>query len=160
QFAKKVSTGEVQDDSFFAAVYTLDDDDDWADENCWIKANPNIGVSVDIDSLRAKVEKALITPSDVGNIRIKHMNQWMSEANAFFDLRAWDACEDRSLRLEQFLNKSVMVGLDLASHIDITSIGYVFKEKDMYYIFEKSFLPEDTLNQKKNPFYDNCVEAG
>lgn len=160
QFAKKVSTGEVQDESFFSAVYTLDEEDDWADENCWIKANPNLGVSVDIDSLRAKVGKALVTPSDVGNIRIKHMNQWISEANAFFDVRSWDACEDRNLRIENFRGKNVKVGLDLASHIDITSIGYVFKDKDMYYIFDKSFLPEDTLAQKKNPFYDNCVDAG
>lgn len=165
QFAKKVATGEVQDDSFFAAVYTLDDDDDWADEACWIKANPNLGVSVDVDSLRAKVDKALVTPSDVANIRIKHMNQWISEANAFYDLRVWDSCEDRTLRLENFRGKPVKLGLDLASHIDITSIGYIFREKHtdgewMYYLLEKSFLPEDTVTQKKNPFYDNCVAAG
>lgn len=160
QFAKKISTGEVQDDSFFAAVYTLDDEDDWADEGCWLKANPNLGVSVDLDSLRAKVEKALVTPSDVANIRIKHMNQWISEANAFFDLSSWDKCEDRSLKLEDFKGKNVKIGLDMASHIDITSIGYVFKEKDIYYLFEKSFLPEETVAQKKNPFYDNCVAAG
>lgn len=159
QFAKKVATGEVQADSFFSAVYTLDDDDDWSDEACWIKANPNLGVSVDLDSLRDKVEKAMVTPSDVANIRIKHMNQWISEANAFYDLKAWDACEDRTLKIEDFLGKPVKMGLDLASHVDITSIGYVFKDKDMYYLFEKSFLPEDTVSQKKNPFYDNCVAA-
>lgn len=162
QFAKKVSTGEVQDDSFFAAIYTLDDDDDWADEACWIKANPNLGVSVDIDSLRAKVEKALVTPSDVANIRIKHMNQWISEANAFFDLSIWDKCADPTLNLAKFRGKPVKIGLDLASHLDITSVGYVFKEKDakgeeIYYLIEKSFLPEDTVAQKKNPFYDTCV---
>lgn len=160
QFAKKISTGEFQDDSFFAAVYTLDEEDDWADESCWIKANPNLNVSVDLESLRAKVEKALITPSDVANIRIKHMNQWISEANAFFDLKAWDACEDRTLKLENFIGDPVKIGLDLASHVDITSIGYVFKEGDMYYLLEKSFLPEDTVAQKKNPFYDTCVAAG
>jgi phage terminase large subunit-like protein len=165
QFAKKVSTGEVQDDSFFAAVYTIDEEDDWDDEKCWIKANPNLGVSVDLDSLRAKVQKALVTPSDIANIRIKHMNQWISEANAFFDLRSWDACEDRSLRLEDFKGKAVRLGLDLASHIDLASIGYVFKEKDasgewIYYIFERSFLPEATIAQKKNPFYDTCLVAG
>ena len=79
-YAKKVATGEVDDDSFFAAVYTLDDEDYWADESAWIKANPNLGVSVDIDSLRAKVQKAMVTPSDIPNLRIKHFNQWISEA--------------------------------------------------------------------------------
>lgn len=159
-FAKKVATGEVVDDSFFSAVYTLDDDDDWADENVWIKANPGLGVSVDIDSLRAKVEKAIVTPSDVANIRIKHMNQWISEANAFFDQKIWDKCEDKTLKLENFKNKQVRLGLDLASHIDITSIGMVFKEKDTYYIFDKSFLPEETVKSAKNVLYDNCVATG
>jgi phage terminase large subunit-like protein len=159
-FAKKVATGEAKDESFFSAVYTLDDEDDWRDESVWIKANPGLGISVDLDSLRAKVEKAMVTPSDVANIRIKHMNQWISEANAFYDLKSWDKCEDKTLRLENFQRKYCRIGLDLASHIDITSIGYVFKEKDIYYIFDKSFLPEDTVKQKNNPFYDSCIEDG
>ena len=159
-YAKKVATGEVQDDTFFAAVYTLDDDDYWADESVWIKANPNLGISVDTDSLRAKVEKALISPSDIPNLKIKHFNLWISEANAFFDLKAWDKCEDRSLKLENFLGKPLRMGLDLASHIDIASIAYVFKEDGIYYVFDKSFLPEETIKQKKNPFYENCIADG
>lgn len=160
QFAKKVTTGEVSDDSFFAALYTLDDEDDWADEAVWIKANPNLGVSVDIDSLRAKVEKALVTPSDVANIRIKHMNQWISEANAFFDLRSWDACEDKSLKIENYRGKAVRLGVDLASHIDIASLAYIFKDGDNYVLFDKSYLPEETIKQKHNAFYDNCIADG
>jgi len=160
QFAKKVSTGEVQDESFFSAVYTLDDEDEWSDEAVWIKANPGIGISVDLDSLRAKVEKALVTPSDINNIRIKHLNQWISEANAFYDLNTWDKCADPTLKLENFKGKTVRLGVDLASHIDITSIAYVFKEKDIYYVFDKSFLPEDTIKQKNNPFYDSCIADG
>ena len=160
QFAKKVATGEFDDDSFFSAVYTLDDEDDWADEKCWLKANPNLGVSVDLDSLRSKVEKALVTPSDIANLRIKHFNQWIAEANAFFDLKTWDACADPTLKIENFRGKAARLGLDLASHIDITSIGTVFKEKDVYYIFERSFLPEETIKQKQNPFYDTCVADG
>ena len=160
QFAKKVATGEVQDDSFFAAVYTLDDEDDWAEEACWIKANPGLGISVDLDSLRAKVEKALVTPSDVNNIKIKHMNQWISEANAFYDLNVWDACEDKTIKLENFKGKACRIGIDLASHIDITSIGYIFKSGGTYYIFDKSFLPEDTIKTRKNAFYENCLADG
>lgn len=160
QYAKKVATGEVQDDAFFSAVYTLDEGDDWADEAMWVKANPGLGVSVDLDSLRAKVEKALVSPSDIPNIRIKHMNQWISEANAFYDLRVWDACADPTLKLENFKGKYARLGLDLASHIDITSIAYVFKEKDIYYVFEKSFLPEETIKEKNNPFYENCLADG
>ena len=160
QFAKKIATGEFQDESFFSAVYTLDDEDEWSDETVWIKANPGLGVSVDLDSLRSKVEKALVTPSDIANIRIKHMNQWVSEANAFYDLKLWDKCADPTLKLEDFKGKSVRLGLDLASHVDIASIAYLFKEKGVYTFFDKSYLPEDTIKTKNNPFYENCIEDG
>lgn len=159
-FAKKVATGEFEDEYFFAAVFTIDKEDYWADEGVWIKANPNLGVSVDIDSLRTKVQKALVTPSDIPNLRIKHFNQWISEANAFFDLGAWDKCEDKTLKIEDFKGKEVRIGLDMASHVDIASLGYVFKEKDIYYLFDKSFLPEDTVKQKNNPFYEHVISDG
>jgi phage terminase large subunit-like protein len=35
----------------------LDPDDDWQDEGVWIKANPNLGVSVKIDDLRRKATR-------------------------------------------------------------------------------------------------------
>lgn len=159
-FAKKVATGEVEDDSFFSAVYTLDEKDDWADEDVWIKANPGLGISVDLDSLRAKVEKALVSPADIPNIRIKHMNQWIAEANAFFDQNIWDKCANPKLKIEDFLGKNARLGLDLASHIDITSIGIIFKVKDKYYIFDKSFLPEETIVKSKNVLYDDCEARG
>lgn len=157
-FAKKVATGEVQDDSFFCAVYTLDENDYWGDEDVWIKANPGLGGSVDIDSLRSKVEKAMVSPSDIPNLRIKHLNEWISEANAFFDLKAWDNCYTPNLKIEDYKGKQVRIGIDLASHVDISSIGYVFKDGDNYIVFDKSFLPEETIKQKSNPFYEHCLE--
>lgn len=167
-YAKKVAIGDVSDEQFFAVVYTLDEGDKekgippdrWDDEKVWIKANPGLGISVDIDTLRAKVEKAKVTPADIPNIKIKHMDQWIGEAKAFFDQNAWDKCADHSLKIEDFRNKEGRLGLDLASHIDIASIGVVFREKGIYYIFDKSYLPEKTVESKRNTLYLDCVAKG
>lgn len=159
-YGKKICTGEVVDEQFFAVIYTLDEGDDWADEKVWLKANPGLGVSVDIDTLRAKVEKALVSPGDVANIRIKHMNEWIAEAKAFFDLQAWDKCKDETLSIDNFRNETARLGLDLASHIDIASIGGVFRREDIYYVFDKSYLPEDTVVAAKNTLYDECIARG
>lgn len=159
-YAKKVAEGEVFDEQFFAVVYTLDEGDQWDDEKVWIKANPGLGVSVDIDTLRAKVEKAKVTPADIPNIKIKHMDQWIAEAKAFFDQAAWDKCADPTLKLEDFKNEECRLGLDLASHIDIASLGVVFRRKGIYYIFDKSYLPEDTIKNVRNTLYDDCVAKG
>lgn len=160
-YAKKICTGDEKDDQFFAVVYTLDDGDDWEEEKNWIKANPNLGVSVDLDSLRSKVAKAIVVPADIPNIKIKHMNLWIAEAQAFYDQVVWDSCADPTLKLEDFKGQTCRTGLDLASHVDITSHALLFRDKDgVYTIFDKSYLPEETIRQAKNDLYDNCVAKG
>ena len=54
QYTLKVLAGVVDDDSWFGVIYTLDEGDSWEDESTWIKANPNLGVSVQLDDLRRK----------------------------------------------------------------------------------------------------------
>src|SRR5512139_1249755 len=54
EYSKKVLDGVIEDDTFFALIYTLDDGDDWQDETTWIKANPNLKVSKKNDDLRRK----------------------------------------------------------------------------------------------------------
>ncbi len=159
-YAKKVATGEVTDEQFFGAVYCLDEGDDWEDEKNWIKPNPNLGVSVDITTLRAKVDKAAVSPADIANIKIKHMNMWIGEAQAFFDLKSWDECYDPTLKLEDFKGKQCRLGLDLASHIDITSRAATFRDKGIYAFFDRSYLPEETILNEKNALYLECVERG
>lgn len=160
-YAKKVCLGEVDDDQFFAAVYCLDNEDDWDKEECWIMANPNLDVSVPSESLRAKVKKALETPQDINNLKVKHMNVWISQADAYYDLNAWDACADTSLKLEQFIGKECKMGLDLANNVDLCSQGIIFRDKDgVYTIFDKSFIPEETVAKAKNSLYDQCAQTG
>lgn len=159
-YAKKVASGDVDDESFFAVVYCLDKDDDWEDEKNWIKPNPNLGVSVDIVKMRSNIKKAIETPADIPNIKIKNMNMWISEAQAYYDPEIWDKCYDPNLKLEDFKGKRCRMGLDLASHIDITSEALVFPEGDGFAIFTRDFIPEDTIKKAKNMLYDDCVAKG
>lgn len=169
-YAKKVCLG-FDDATFFAVVYCLEEPsedeqgneipgDDWEDESVWIKANPNLGVSVDIQSLRDKVKKAIEVPADIPNIKIKHMNLWISEAQAYYNQSFWDRCADPTLKLEDFKNKQAKMGMDLASNIDITSLAAIFYDGDVFSIFTKDFIPEDTVKAEKNVLYDDCVARG
>lgn len=160
-YAKKVSLGDVSDEQFFSAIYSLDEGDDWEDEKNWPKPNPNLGVSVDAATLKAKIEKAFVTPADIPNIKIKHMNMWIAEAQAFFNQDIWDSCADPTLKFEDFKDRSCRMGLDLASHVDITSYAMIFREPDgSYVIFDKSYIPEETVKAEKNVLYDDCIARG
>jgi len=160
-YAKRVALGEFNDDQFFSAVYCLDEGDDIYDEKNWIKANPNWGVSVDPVTFLAKAEKTKKTPNDLPNFKVKHLNIWVSEANAFFDQAQWDACANKSLKIEDFKDERCRLGIDLASHVDLTSIGIVFCRGDKYYIFDKTFIPEETLaREHSNDLYAESVASG
>lgn len=159
-YAKRVALGEVIDDQFFAAIYCIDEDDDIYDEKNWIKANPNWGVSVDPVTFRAKMEKSKTTPADIANIKVKHLNVWISEVNAFYDVKKWEACGNPSLVLEDFKGKRCRMAIDLASHIDITSLGFSFYEGGKYTVFDKSYIPEKTVEDARNPLYDDAIARG
>ena len=165
EYAKKLCVGDVEDDQMFAIVYTLDEEDIKNDKNIfnpdyWIKANPSYGASVDPVSFTAKAKKAQVTPADLPTFKVKHLNIWLSEYNSFYDLQKWDACKDEKIKIEDFKNQKCRVGCDVASHIDLNSIGYVFKKEDIYYIFDRSYIPEETVKKIRSSMYENCIGSG
>lgn len=158
-YAKKVATGAVKDDQFFAIVYTIDDGDDIYDKTSWLKANPNYGVSVDPTTFVAKANKTKETPADLPNFKVKHLNMWLSEAQAFYSPLVWDSCAS-DIKLEDFRGQSCIVGLDMSNKRDLTSIGIIFKKDGKYYIFDKSFVPEETVKESNSALYLNCIGKG
>lgn len=158
-YAKKVAKGEVKDDTFFSAVYTIDEGDDIFSETTWKKANPNYGFSVDPIAFEATAEKAKVTPSDVPNFKVKSLNIWISESNAYFDVGLWNKCADESLTIDQFFGEKCYVGIDLASKIDLTSFAILFRKDNIYYYFDKTYVPEDTFNKARSAVYENALNS-
>lgn len=159
-YAKKIAMGDVEDDTFFGAVYTVDEGDDIFSETTWMKANPNYGISVDPIGFAAAANKVKETPSELANFKVKHLNMWLSEYHAFFDTQKWDKCADPDLSLEDFRGEKCYVGVDLASKVDLTSLGFVFKREDTYYLFDRSYIPENTVREARNVLYDNSIGKG
>jgi phage terminase large subunit-like protein len=156
-YATKVLDGLVDDDSFFAIIYTIDDGDDWTDETSWRKANPNYGVSVQPDVIAQLAAKAMQMPAAQSNFKTKHLNVWVNADAAWMDMRAWDRAGDPSLTLDRFAGKRSYIGLDLASKTDIAARILLFPELvgDVlhYYVFGKYFLPEQAVADGRNSQY-------
>lgn len=158
QYAKKVAVGDIEDDTFFSAIYTIDEGDDLYIESTWKKANPNYGISVDPIAFEATAKKAREVPSDLANFKVKSLNIWLSEANSYFDVAKWEACAIPDLKLEDFAGKYCYSSIDLASKVDLTSFGFLFRDKDgHYYFFDRSYIPQKTVDEARNPLYENCI---
>lgn len=170
-YAKQICMGTFSDEQMFAVVYTIDEGDDIYDPKTWEKANPNWGVSVDPRTFAAKAEKTKVSPADKPNFLIKHLDVWIQEAKAYYDQKVWDSCYNSKLKIEDFKGKHARLAVDLASHIDITSQCAIFyrpEKKDngriiqteMYSIFTKNFIPEQTIKNEQNDLYEKSVKDG
>ncbi len=162
-FVTKMLDGVVEDESQFGVIYGLDEGDDWTSESALIKANPNWNVSVRAEVLGPLQAKAMQLPSAVNNFKTKHLNEWVNADTAWMDMRAWDACQNQALELDQFLGQPCWVGLDLASKVDIAALSLVFRDPEnpgTFIALAKHYLPEETVNSSSNSQYSGWMRAG
>jgi phage terminase large subunit-like protein len=159
-FVKKVLDGSAQDETQFGIIYGLDDGDDWTTEEALIKANPNWGVSVMPEVLLPLQAKAMSMPSAANNFRTKHLNEWVNADVSWMDMRAWDACADPSLSVEDFEGEPCFMALDLASKTDIAAKINLYVRDGHYYAFGDYYLPRDTVDKGENSQYSGWESLG
>ena len=138
-----------EDDSQFAAIYTLDEDDDWQDPDCWIKSNPSMDVTVKREFLQQQVDKAKNNSGLEVGIRTKNLNQWLSSSTIWLDN---DLLLDNTqkLNIEDFNGETCYMGVDLASVSDMTALGTMIPKDDKLYFITKYYLPQSTLSGNPN----------
>lgn len=159
-YAIRVLEGKVVDETLFALIYTIDDDDDWTDEACWPKANPNLGISVNLDEMRAQARKAQDVPSETNDFLTKRLNVWCNAATAWMDMRKWDACADPDLRLEDFAGEEAIAALDLATRKDICSRVLWFVRDGFHYLFARHYVPRAAIENGENAAYAGWEREG
>lgn len=141
--------GTSQDDELFAVIYTVDKEDDWTSDAAILKANPNAGVSVNLDYLHSQRDKAVARARLANKFKTKHLNVWVSSKEGFFNMQDWQRCEDVSLTADQFRGEHCILAFDLARKLDMNSMARIFTrvidDKVHYYCIGPRFwVPEDT----------------
>jgi phage terminase large subunit-like protein len=134
-------------ENLFCLIYTLDDGDDWTDRGVWVKANPNIGVSLSWEYLEDRVQQGLQMPSRQNQILTKNFNIWTQSETRWIGAEIWEAC-DEPVDPAALAGRQCYAGLDLSTVIDITSYALVFPplESDPFYRFLwRFFIPSDDL---------------
>lgn len=152
------------DDRWFGYVCALDPADDWMqDETCWVKANPNIGISMPYQTLRDAVLEARNIPSKRNLVARLHFCEWTDAAEAWIGPEIWLKAETPK-RLDVFRGRSVYLGGDLSKRQDLTALAAFMPDDcgggDAFVHF---WTPADTLAERaktdKVP-YDVWVREG
>lgn len=139
--------GGITDDTFFCWICTLDPEDDWTDPRVWIKANPNLGVSVKLDDLERKAAKAQRIPSAQNNFRTKHLDEPRQQAVLWLPLDKWDACQPPAADAE-LLGKPCFAGLDLSTTRDVTAFVLAFPREKGFDLRCKFWIPLATAEAR------------
>ncbi|MEC0211813.1 terminase large subunit [Paenibacillus ehimensis] len=150
EYAMKVLKGIEPDETFFAYIATIDDDDDPFDPATWMKANPNLGVSKDIAYMQKQAQKAKHMPTAYVNFLIKDLNKWVNAAVKWIPLHKWDESAGK-IDLEALRGRKCYGGLDLSSKLDITAFALVFPPEDRdgeYIVLVFFWIPEDDLQER------------
>lgn len=144
-----ILSGNYTDDSQFAAIYTIDEEDDWSNPDIWIKANPSLGVTVLPEYLEGQVNKAKNNTSLEVGIRTKNFNQWVSSQDIWINN---DILLDstKKIDLSDFKDEICYCGVDLASVSDLTALSFMIPKDDKFYFKTFYYLPQSCLQNNSN----------
>jgi phage terminase large subunit-like protein len=159
----KILEGTVEADHYFGIVFTLDEGDDVYDERTWIKANPLLGVAVQLEELRGCAVEARNSPDSEGEFKTKRLNIWLGAACAWLSLAKWQTCTDTGLSWEDFDGRECFIGADLADKDDLCALTLVSRDNDDCVIVKSLFVCPDAkirnIRDEVAP-YDAWAQAG
>ena len=158
-YLQKILRGDIEDDRWFGVLYTLDDEDDWMDPDVWIKANPNLGVSLKSDYLQNEVNQAKELKSKRNGVLVKHFNIFTNTSESWIDTEHWIKSEQETLSR----TGEMYIGLDYGATSDLAAITRLWVNGDHYESDFKCFLPYDSLDTVPPhlmPLYRQAIEDG
>lgn len=153
--AARVLDGEIADERTFFFIAEIDEDDDPADPSNWVKANPNMGVTLDLDTLVEEWNSRKHVPAERADFITKRLNVFVqSDEMSFIDYEALKR-NDGYIDPEDLADKVCVGGFDLSQTEDFTSACLEFPLDDgRVFVLSHTFVPEKKvqLNNEKLDF--------
>ena len=147
QKAEDILAGRKRDPSFYPVIFGADEDEDWTDEKVWKKANPSLGITVDIEKLRLACNSAKQNPAEENIFRQLRLNQWVKQSVRWMPMEKWDACSFPASKTD-LLGRVCYAGLDLSSTTDLTAFVLVFPpetDEEPYFVLPYFWIPEENV---------------
>ncbi|MDR2743933.1 MAG: terminase large subunit [Desulfovibrio sp.] len=168
QHAVQILKGERTDHSFYPTIFAADESDDWTSEATWRKANPSIGVTCDIEDVRADFDLASTSAVEENIFKQLYLNLWVNNAVRWMPSAVWNKCAFH-VDAKKLKGKKCYAGLDLSCTNDITAFVLVFPpdnpmdETDKYQILPFLWIAEEKFKdrvKKDNVPYQDWVDKG
>jgi phage terminase large subunit-like protein len=169
EYAEKVVLGALKDDDYFAYIATIDEDDRWDDETCWIKANPNLGVSVNLRDLKRQATKARGAPAAQREFKRLRLNVRTASAGRAVAFERWmintlGPIDESTLWTTP--KRVAYLGLDLSTKTDLTAAVLLvppLTKDERFTILARFWCPEENVFDRESrdgAAYSRWIEEG
>ena len=160
QMSIEILAGVKEDPTFMPFLFTLDTEDAWDDEKNWIKSNPSLGQTVTIEYLRDQLRAAKNDTTQQVPVKIKNIGIWCQSENTWIEAEKVAACM-APVNLEDYRGYTAVIGQDLGSVSDFTSITVMIPDGEKFIFKTYTFIPEETYKDHPDKeLYRAFVEEG
>ena len=148
-YGAKVAGNEINDNSFFSYICSLDEKDDpFKSERCWKKVNPSLPTTPGIKYLREQVREAKGMPSKESIVRRLNFCEWVDAEDPWISKDSWLACVAPINFPDP--ESSCVGAVDLSGKLDLTALTVEFKLKDGRKLaFTWYWTPKATLKERQ-----------
>lgn len=166
-YCTRILNNIIDDDTWFSALYQLDEDDDWRDEKVWIKANPSLGQTVGFDYMHDQIRTAINTPSNEVSIKTKNLNLWCQASNIWISHDLMQSVMQQ-VNLDDYENELAYGGCDLSVVCDLTAHSVCIppnpdrKNNPDKFIFKTwLYIPSEAVESSPNrEYYREWIRRG
>ena len=146
---KDILDENKDDDNTLIMIHDLDEEDDWHDKKAWVKANPNLGISINQEYLESEYNKAINQPAKVPNFKTKFLNMWVDAAEVRIPSEIWSLGKEK-VNIQNFIDNGCAGALDLSSTTDLSAFVLVSNPDadGVYDILPLIFCPNDTIDKR------------
>lgn len=157
----KILRGEAKADQISIWHYKLDDVSEVADPSMWIKANPNLGITVGYQAYHRDVERMEFAPSTRNDILAKRFGIPMAGHTWFF---TFEETLPHMVHKDAFHGMACALGADLSQGDDFCAFTFLFPVSDSSFgVKTRSYITSLTLDRLPGGLrqkYDEFIAEG
>jgi len=165
EYASKILAGEIIDPTWYPVIYGYDGDDIYNEDN-WVLANPSLGETITLESLREAAARANEKPAEERLFRWLRLNQWITtKLTTWLPLNLFDETVGSWTR-DELIGLDCYLGMDLSSTTDLTAICLVFPPQGQqldWRVTWECWIPQENMRErivKDHVPYDLWVSKG
>lgn len=149
-YAMQILSGDIVDPTWYPVIFSYDGDDIYNEEN-WKIANPSLGTTIQIDSLREAAAKAVANPANERLFRWLRLNQWITtKLTTWLPVDLFDATVGDWNQMDM-VGMDCFLGIDLSSTTDLTSLALLFPPQGTmleWRVLWWSYIPRDGMQER------------